>query len=238
MNYARSAGHTETGNVLFLILIAVALFAALSYAVTQTTRNEAGSSDNETALINSSQLIQYPTSVRASILRMMLGGVPIENLEFNSPSQFDTLTSPSVGVFHPNGGGATFIQAPVGFIDPNFTMVPPVWKYTGSMEVKNIGTSSPGSFDGNELIMWIFGLDATLCNKINEEIGITADGSTAALFSNLIIDYNNDYTPGPENIVIGDATFGTEEFDGVPYGCLKVSPTGVFNIYYHVIVER
>ena len=54
----------EKGNVLFLILIAVALFAALSYAVTQSSRSGGGDANNETSLINSAQVTQYPASVR------------------------------------------------------------------------------------------------------------------------------------------------------------------------------
>ena len=63
----------EKGNVLFLILIAVALFAALSYAVTQSTRSGGGSADRERSILSSASLTQGPTALRTSLIRMVLG---------------------------------------------------------------------------------------------------------------------------------------------------------------------
>ena len=67
----------ERGNVLFLILIAVALFAALSYAVTQSTRSGSGDASGETNLISSAQLTQYPAGIRTSIVRMIIAGAQV-----------------------------------------------------------------------------------------------------------------------------------------------------------------
>jgi hypothetical protein len=101
----------QRGNVLFLILIAVALFAALSYAVTQSSRS-GGDSARETNILNSAQLAQYPNQIRTAVLRQNIDGVDITAVRFNAPADFATLDNNRIGVFHPEGGGAVYQQAP------------------------------------------------------------------------------------------------------------------------------
>ena len=72
----------NSGNALFLILIAVALFAALSYAVTSSGRGGSGI-DREKNEIAVSEIMQWLASVDAGILRMkILPNLNNENISF------------------------------------------------------------------------------------------------------------------------------------------------------------
>lgn len=221
----------EKGNVLFLILIAVALFAALSYAVTQSTRSGSNDSSGETNLINSAQITQYPASVRTALVRMIIGGTPLDTpITFNTPSDFTSTinTDPKrrVNAFHPRGGGATYMLAPGDVMDSGN---PGTWYFNANFDIPNIGTSGVG---GNDLIAFLPGVSKGICDKVNSEHGIS---STPA--------WNVTDADVTESIEDGDTlpTTDQDDFDsalaGQPFGCFNDS-SSLGYVYYHVLIER
>lgn len=75
--------NTQKGNVLFLILIAVALFAALSFAISNTTRGPGTNDRWEAHKSNAAAMIQYASSIRSAIQRMqMINQVPTNRIDF------------------------------------------------------------------------------------------------------------------------------------------------------------
>lgn len=233
----------ERGNVLFLILIAVALFAALSYAVTQSSRSGGGDTSGETALINSAQLTQYPASIRTSIIRMIVSGTSVDELNFNTPADFATLLSTRVGVFHPEGGGAVYSPAPPDLMASG---AQGVWHFNANLELPNIGTAGAG---GNDLIAYLPGITYTVCRKLNQELGITGvpelDADRSAQYapvaaSDMIITGAETSVNFP-SVDQPDISDGGATLDGQPYGCFEnddgTTGDGPY-VYYHVLVER
>lgn len=221
----------EKGNVLFLILIAVVLFAALSYAVTQSTRSGSGDASSETSLINSAQLTQYPASVRTALVRMVIGGVPLDTpISFNPPSDFsgtiNTVPRQRHNVFHPAGGGATYMQAPGEVMDSGAAGT---WSFNANWDVPNIGTSGVG---GNDLIAFLPGVTKTVCAKINSEHGIGSIPTWDPTDANIT-----------DSLLEGDSFPSTDQNDfpaalaGQPFACFQDTSNSEY-VYYHVLIER
>ena len=227
----------EHGNVLFLILIAVALFAALSYAVTQSTRSGGGDASNEKSVTDVAVLQQQANAIRtAAIILTSARGVTADTLLFDPPAQFSSLTPAEIAreVFHPNGGGATYVQG---------------WIVTSSFEVSGIGQSNLGNPLVTSDIVAVKEITLDLCHKVNEKMGIViADAQMDAGFDLITTNFDDNMDhihPGINGG--GNGNWGILGNMGgpVPLGAYNDKPQGCFYngasdiyLYYDVIIER
>jgi hypothetical protein len=253
----------ESGNVLFLILIAVALFAALSYAVTQSSRSGGGDANTEKNLISSAQLTQYPAGIRTSIVRMLINGVDVNDLLFNTPADFgdgnpidDVSTAPADvkmvhdAVFHPSGGGATYSPAPPDLMADGAQAD---WVFSSKYEVTNIGTSVDTSSDGNDIIAFLPGVSISVCKKIVSQLGISTTGfdtdkdgvpsagaAGAATAAPVAADGMYEDSGGTHTGIPATEITIAGGLSGQPYGCFDADDNDKDSevVYYHVLVER
>ncbi len=242
--------NAERGNVLFLILIAVALFAALSYAVTQSSRSGGGSTDRETSILSGASMTQYPAGLRTSVVRMILSGTDVTEIQFDAP---DAILAANEGasVFHPRGGGALFQEAPANLMANNQAGT---WFFNGNWDVPGIGLSD--SADGNDLIAFLPGISRGVCTAVNEELNFVeditdcfnTDGAVphinttltqANIRENIQIDTGGVTFPTTDQEDLANATSACTAFIGHPAGCFFDAGTnGGEYVYYAVLLER
>lgn len=208
----------EQGNALFLILIAVALFAALSYAVTQSGRG-GGGVDREQALISASQITQYGAGLRTTVTRMVITGSGATELEFDSDG-----TDSANEVFHADGGGAVD-QAP-----PTSAGTATSYSYmttdgTNGHHIIGIGTDTTGS--GQDVIVGVGGLSEAVCRAINTGLGLDAEPTVEGT----AVDMDT-----PLGTAAGDTAHTFNSNSGEAFAC--VDNTGNDYTYYHALVER
>jgi hypothetical protein len=235
----------NSGNILFIILIAVALFAALSYAVTKSNNIGTNNATQETSTINGAVLAQYTASIRAALQRMTTDGKPLFDVEFNPPSDLASLTTPAAGVFHSSGGGVIYQTAPSVLIDIQGDNPTGQWIFSFNFEIANVGSSAASSLDGNDLVAFQVGIKKDVCIQINKKLGLPiapipwVDHNVFS--SDMIADpqtyyIDNDYTlPTAEHVLGADVE--NAPLIGKSEGCFWEDESDNY-VYYSVISER
>jgi hypothetical protein len=249
----------ERGNALFLILIAVALFAALSYAVTQSGKSGGGGTSRETATINSGLITDYPASIRTAATRMILTGAAVANsVDFRTTGY----TAGGVAIFDPNGGGAVAVTPPSTGVDSTTTLAAggggATWRF------KAIGTGATGSDnkgyyisglgptgDSGQDAFGFIGVNVSTCHAINTALGLnqasaaetggamttTADANEANPLSAAHGSASATTAAVTNTIGKGEAALNTT---AQSFACVSNSTTqdATPYIYYHAIIEQ
>lgn len=160
----------ERGNILFLILLAVVLFAALSYAVTSSMRGGGNDASNEKDQLTASNLIEYAADIQSKLQRhMLINSLKWSQIEYNAnDNNTDCNSSVCMAQDMTQGAGINY-AIPESAVNP-FTQTDPVYKtyQLRFIQVPGVGTDKP------ELGLVVFGITPGVCKAINKLMKINA----------------------------------------------------------------
>lgn len=216
---------SQSGNVLLYVLIAVVLFAALSFLLSrqQDSDSVVGSLDEGKARLRAEDLINYGTTMRTAIENMvvMQNVLPTE-LNFVKPGETGYDTAPHTAKpFHPVGGGITQFSNK----DEYFTSGSAKRGWVVQQGTNVAWTQSTQS----DVILTFLDVEESVCREINKRLyKSTAIPTTTTVTSVAFVNGGGD-----------DADFTTTDCPTCNQRssfCIKDS-TGV-NAFYNVVLAR
>ncbi|HAJ90149.1 MAG TPA: hypothetical protein DCM27_03920 [Rhodospirillaceae bacterium] len=219
----------QNGSALFMILIAVALFAALSYALSQQ-RDSGRALSSEKIKLLASDVIDMGQKMSETVAQMRLRNITLSKLSFENAS-VTGYTNPACTVdackiFAYAGGGRDW-ETPAPDINNGVN-----WGYTGNLSVQNVGTSDA------DLIAILPNISLVICNQLNKMLGIT--GAPSVISAVVADQYIGNFSASPVNLT-------SASIDGKDAACVQLSaPSGTALVgpfttpyaYYQVLSAR
>ena len=234
----------QRGNVLFLILIAVALFAALSYAVTSSTRSSGASPSAEKIQTSIADMLDYFTTLNTAFMRLTVsGGYSPEQVSFgyDQPLYGGTTetnayhnascTTTRCRMFHPDGGGIPArIFSSYGVKSPNSYNAD--YSLPGAMNFILFKWPDAGS-EKNDIVAYIDGITPEICEAINAQSDILNTHSMSGTWIGVenVAGWDNSSAWGPGNAadLKGKTIFGSQA---------QGSGSGRWCSVFHLVLAR
>lgn len=244
----------ENGNILFLILLAVVLFAALAYAVTSSMRGGGKDGSDEKSQAIAAQIAQYATLMEQTVTRLRLSNncsdtqISFENSVVSGYTNASAPSDKRCHVFDTAGGGMSW-QGPIAEVGNQ------PWVISGSTSIIGVGTGVWSSAEAataatTELIMFLPITSAAVCARINQALGNSlqsiSDWVTTTKFTGTYAASTVNRIPDDPNAQ-GVTTYNSL-FYGKTAGCAGSASTNSGNyypynmqhnyFYYHVLIAR
>ena len=227
---------SQNGNALFIVLIAIILFAALAMVMSKTN-NSVKNIENSENYIAANELLDYLSNVKKAVHTMMLmnGTSDITvSFEDDRPNQTGT-SSDTTNTMNPNSRGTIdqvfntvdggMIQwKDFGHLTQNHSTSVDLYNqgYTGGNIVENVGTGEA------DLIFQLRDISLELCQIINKKAGLPYEEATIPLDTT----FSNAHFKGAYN------TNTLENVDGSEFGCFIRSTSPNMYFFYYVIIAR
>jgi hypothetical protein len=222
---------SERGNILWFLLLAIALLGILTVVMTRSGSNTDEAGDRERRTVKSSELFRYGASIRTAIGNMLQQGVSENEISFehNGTDLNARCTASNCKIFNTGGAGLNYRTFPDANDGSN-------WIFTGANNVGTaadpVGTTAAGT--GNDLVMLLPNAKSSLCTDINTELGVGTSGTLPADAGGIVTTaFDGAYPSAVLSVLDGDAT--PFELDGHEAGCFIA---GGVTYFYFVVLAR
>jgi hypothetical protein len=173
-----SPGAAERGNVFWYIMVAIALFAALSYAVSQSNRGSVAAMSEEQARLAATEILDYASALSTATAQLRLRGFKDTEVSYENPVVAGyanpVCTDGACRIFSPEGGGVAYKAPVTEWLDSSHAADPGygAWIFSGDNEVDRIGTDGATAAN-KELIAFLPYVKKALCLELNRKTGVT-----------------------------------------------------------------
>lgn len=223
------------GNVLFLILIAVALFAALAYAVTQSSRSSGDGVSKDKVRIAAATLLQYSTMMEQVVSRLqVINHCSDLEIDFYLAGVTDVdyqhaVENNACKIFHADGGALPYQTIP----DEIATTPGDIWRFTGQQYHMAVASGEP------ELVATAI-VTREACIAINDKLGITNPSGNPPVDAHFVYEGNIKFDGGNSGVVGGyaaNAYIDVAQLESKRSGCGYNNNDAKY-LYFHVLIAR
>lgn len=208
---------SQSGSVLVYILIAVALFGALSFVVAQMMRSGSGDQIGEQkASLLADEIMAYGQVLRRSIQPLRISnGCEESDISFEMPllTGYANGSNVKCQLFNNAGGGATYVKPSLEYGDGSD------WVFTGSNVASGVGSAEP------DLVAILPNISLQVCKSINSKLKIGTLANDGAI----------DFTKFQGNFA---STQTIDPANGLLTGCHNYNASGDHYFYYQVLISR
>ena len=209
-----AARRNESGNLIFYILLTIALMAALSIAVSRGWRGSFDSLSADRQKLLATQIINDGDTLSKAVTQLRLRGVQFSQLRFASPDLAGGYgvynAAPDNEVFNPAGGGVNYRQPPVDAM-----VAPADYIFTAANGIEESGTTCTAA-GCSDLIAVAGPLKREICIEINKLLDVDPNETTPPSMAHLEIamlfagsaSYSATIGGGPSSVLLKGKTAG------------------------------
>ena len=250
-----NGGGNQQGSAIVWILIAIALFAALNFTISQGSRSGTQSITKEQARLAATEILDYGRAIKQAVQTLQINGCSDTEVSFENPVVPGYEHTPPARdeckVFHPAGGGLNYLEPEEEWMDGLATSQAAghygTWFTNSRVHIRGLGIDNNGSVcssgtgDCKELTTGVPFIKKEICIEINKKIGWGVDDNgtpyqdTGASYGTGTL-FTGSYPSG--GVQMGTAS--PSNYSNIMTGCIEgdvAPPSGTYSFFQVLIVR-